>query len=100
MNAWSAAHRGVARRPVLAFMLVSLGVGFLAAAVPPIIQSDILPFGLPLHGVVMSLGRGPRCVPGYGCVVGASWCCRPRTSECALAGQRPLVSDSAVDDSG
>jgi uncharacterized protein len=58
MNAWSAAHRGVARHPVLAFMLISLGVGFLAAAVPPIIQSEILPFGLPLHGVVMSLGAG------------------------------------------
>src|SRR5215207_6052982 len=56
MNAWSAAHRGVARRPVLAFMLVSLGVGFLAAAIPPIANSEILPFGLPLHGVVMSLG--------------------------------------------
>ena len=39
-------------------MLISLGVGFLAAAVPPIIQSEILPFGLPLHGVVMSLGAG------------------------------------------
>src|SRR5215204_2273763 len=58
MNAWSAAHRGVARRPVLAFMLISLGVGLLAAAVPPIVQSEILPFGLPLHGVVMSLGAG------------------------------------------
>ena len=46
------------RHPVLAFMLISLGVGFLAAAVPPIIQSEILPFGLPLHGVVMSLGAG------------------------------------------
>ena len=58
MNAQSAAHRGVARRPVLAFMLISLGVGFLAAAIPPIVDSDILPFGLPLHGVVMSLGAG------------------------------------------
>src|ERR687898_518933 len=58
MNARSAAHRGVARRPVLAFMLISLGVGFLAAAIPPIVDSDILPFGLPLHGVVMSLGAG------------------------------------------
>jgi len=48
----------IACRPVLAFMLISLGVGFLAAAVPPIIQSEILPFGLPLHGVVMSLGAG------------------------------------------
>ena len=56
MNAWSAAHRGVARRPVLTFMLVSLGVGFLAAAIPPLVDSEILPFGLPLHGVVMSLG--------------------------------------------
>jgi hypothetical protein len=56
MNAWSAAHRGVARRPVLAFMLISLGVGILAAAIPPIVNSEILPFGLPPHGVVMSLG--------------------------------------------
>ena len=48
----------IARRPVLAFMLISLGVGFLAAAVPPMVQSEILPFGLPLHGVVMSLGAG------------------------------------------
>jgi hypothetical protein len=52
MNAWSAAHRGVARRPVLTFML-SLGAGFLAAAIPPLVDSEILPFGLPLHGVVM-----------------------------------------------
>jgi hypothetical protein len=55
MNAWSAAHRGVARRPVLTFMLVSLGAGFLAA-IPPLVDSEMLPFGLPLHGVVMSLG--------------------------------------------
>jgi len=48
----------IACRPVLAFMLISLGVGFLAAAVPPMVQSEILPFGLPLHGVVMSLGAG------------------------------------------
>jgi uncharacterized protein len=58
MNAWSAAHRGVAGHPVLAFMLVSLGVGFLAAAIPPLANAEVLPFGLPLHGVVMSLGAG------------------------------------------
>src|SRR5215203_5870685 len=58
MNAWSAAHRSIACRPVLAFTLISLGVGILAAAVPPIANSEILPFGLPLHGVVMSLGAG------------------------------------------
>jgi uncharacterized protein len=54
----AAVARIIARHPVLAFMLISLGVGFLAAAVPPIVQSEILPFGLPLHGVVMSLGAG------------------------------------------
>jgi membrane protease YdiL (CAAX protease family) len=58
MNAWSSAGRGVARRPVLAFMLISLGIGFVTAAIPPIVDSEILPFGLPLHGVVMSLGAG------------------------------------------
>jgi CAAX protease family protein len=58
MNAWSSAWRGVARHPVLAFMLISLGVGFVTAAIPPIVDSEILPFGLPLHGVFMSLGAG------------------------------------------
>ena len=58
MNAWSSAGRGVARRPVLAFMLISLGIGFVTAAIPPIVDSEILPFGLPLHGVFMSLGAG------------------------------------------
>ena len=58
MNALSAAHRGVGRHPVLAFMVISLGVGFLTAAIPPIVDSEILPFGLPLHGVVLSLGAG------------------------------------------
>jgi CAAX protease family protein len=58
MNAWSAANRGVARHPVLAFMLISLGVGFVTAVIPPIVDSEILPFGLPLHGVFMSLGAG------------------------------------------
>ena len=58
MNAWSSAWRGVARHPVLAFMLISLGVGFVTAAIPPLVDSEILPFGLPLHGVVLSLGAG------------------------------------------
>src|SRR5215217_7554365 len=58
MNAWSSAGRGAARRPVLAFMLISLGIGFVTAAIPPIVDSEILPFGLPLHGVFMSLGAG------------------------------------------
>jgi uncharacterized protein len=54
----AAVVRIIARHPVVAFMLISLGLGLLAAAVPPIVQSEILPFGLPLHGVVMSLGAG------------------------------------------
>jgi uncharacterized protein len=58
MNASASAVRGVARHPVLAFMLISLGIGFVTAAIPPIVDSEILPFGLPLHGVFMSLGAG------------------------------------------
>jgi CAAX protease family protein len=58
MNASSSAVGGVARHPVLAFMLISLGIGFVTSAIPPIVDSEILPFGLPLHGVVMSLGTG------------------------------------------
>jgi uncharacterized protein len=58
MNARSSARRGVARHPVLAFMLISVGIGFVTAAIPPIVDSEILPFGLPLHGVFMSLGAG------------------------------------------
>ena len=58
MNASSSTVRGVARRPVLAFMLISLGVGFTTSAIPPIVDAEILPFGLPSHGVVLSLGAG------------------------------------------
>ena len=58
MNAWSSARGGIARHPVLVFMLISLSVGFVTAAIPPIVDSAILPFGLPLHGVVLSLGAG------------------------------------------
>ena len=49
MNA-SSSVRGVARHPVLAFMLISLGIGFVTAAIPPIVDSAILPFDRPLHG--------------------------------------------------
>ena len=37
---------------MLAFMLISLGVGFVTATIPPIADSKIPPFGQPLHGVV------------------------------------------------
>ncbi len=52
MSVLAAAHRGVAGYPVLAFMLISLGVGFVTATIPPIADSEIPPFGQPLHGVV------------------------------------------------
>jgi hypothetical protein len=52
MSVLAAAHRGVAGYPVLAFMLISLGVGFVTATIPPIADSEIPPFGPPLHGVV------------------------------------------------
>src|SRR5688572_15639341 len=58
MNAWSSAVRGVARHPVPAFMLISLAVGFATAAIPPIVDSAVLPLDRPLHGVFMSLGAG------------------------------------------
>jgi len=59
MNAWSSVRRGVARHPVLAFMSISLGIGFVTAAIPPIAGSDIPPFDQPLHGIVGgSLGVG------------------------------------------
>jgi hypothetical protein len=44
--------RFIARRPVLAFMIIGLGAGFLTAAIPPIVNSEILPFELPLDGVL------------------------------------------------
>ena len=70
MNA-SASLRGVARHPVLAFMLISLGIGFVTAAIPPIVDSAILPLGRPLHefsyrsapGLLPSWSR-PRCQAG------------------------------------
>jgi uncharacterized membrane protein YdcZ (DUF606 family) len=52
MSVLAAAHRGVAGYPVLAFMLINLGVGFVTATIPPIADSKIPPFGQPLHGVV------------------------------------------------
>ncbi|MFL6046603.1 MAG: CPBP family intramembrane glutamic endopeptidase [Propionibacteriaceae bacterium] len=53
--------RFIARRPVLAFMIIGLGAGFLTAAIPPIVNSEILPFELPLDGVlggVLGVGIG------------------------------------------
>jgi len=53
----------VARHPVFAFMLISLGIGFVTAAIPPIVDSEVLPFGLPLHGV--SCRSAPASLPSW-----------------------------------
>src|SRR5688500_14472280 len=59
MSVLSSARRSVIRHPVVTFMLISLAVGFVTAAIPPIVDSAILPFDMPLHGVIGgSLGVG------------------------------------------
>ena len=47
--------RIIARHPVLAFMVIGLGAGFLPAAIRPIADAEVLPFDLPLHGFLGSL---------------------------------------------
>ena len=42
--------RNIARHPVVSFMLLGLGAGFLTVAIPPIVHTQILPSGLPMHG--------------------------------------------------
>jgi membrane protease YdiL (CAAX protease family) len=48
----SSALRVVARHPVVAFMVIGLGAAFLVSVIPPIVDAQVLPFDLPLHGVV------------------------------------------------
>jgi uncharacterized protein len=45
----------IARHPVVAFMVIGLGAGFLTAAIRPIADAEVLPFDLPLHGFLASL---------------------------------------------
>src|SRR4249920_1588685 len=56
--------RIIGRHPVMAFMVIGLGAGFLTAAIRPIADAEVLPFGLPLHGVLGGL---------LGAGVGDSW---------------------------
>jgi hypothetical protein len=95
MNAWSSV-RGVARHPVLAFLLISLGVGFVTAAIPPIVDSEVLPLGRPLHGVFMSLGVGLAAILVTAAFVRPGRRRGPRTSQSAVAGPAALVPDCAV----
>jgi membrane protease YdiL (CAAX protease family) len=57
----------IARHPVAVFMSISLGAGFLIAAIRPIADANVLPFDLPLHGVLGGLfgvGLGAFLVTG------------------------------------
>jgi membrane protease YdiL (CAAX protease family) len=47
--------RMIARHPVVVFMVIGLSAGFLTAAIRPIAEADVLPFGLPLHGLVQGI---------------------------------------------
>jgi uncharacterized protein len=44
--------RMIARRPATSFMVIGLGAGFLTAAIRPIADAEILPFDMPLHGLL------------------------------------------------
>ena len=58
--------RIIARYPVLAFMVIGLGAYFLTAAIPPIVNAQVLPFDLP-HGVLgglLGVGIGAFVVTG------------------------------------
>jgi hypothetical protein len=44
--------RIVARRPVLAFIVIGVGAYLATVAIPPIVNAQVLPFDLPLHGLL------------------------------------------------
>ena len=53
--------RIVAGHPVVSFMIIGLGAGFLTAAIRPTADAEILPFDMPLHGLlggVLGVGLG------------------------------------------
>ena len=57
----------IARHPVVAFMVIGLGGYFVTAAIPPIVNAQVLPCDLPLHGVlggVLGVGVGAFLVTG------------------------------------
>jgi hypothetical protein len=53
--------RIIAGHPVVTFMVIGLGAGFLTAAIRPIPDAEVLPYGLPLPGFlggVLGVGVG------------------------------------------
>jgi uncharacterized protein len=51
----SALVQAIARHPVVAFMMIALGAGFLTAAIRPVADAEAPPLDLPLHGFLASL---------------------------------------------
>ena len=64
----SSTERLDARHPVAAFLVIGIGAGLAAAAaIPPLVDSQSLPFDLPLYGVVggiLGVGLGAFLVTG------------------------------------
>jgi hypothetical protein len=61
MNLISPARHAVARHPVGAFLLIGIGVYVAVALIPPLVELEILPFDLPLYGVLGGIfGSGSR----------------------------------------
>jgi hypothetical protein len=53
--------------PVLVLMVIGLGAGFLTTAMRPSADADVMPYGLPLHGLVgglLGVGFGAFLVTG------------------------------------
>ena len=52
MNLLAPAKDAIARHPVAAFLLIGLGVYVAAVLIPPLVETEVLPFDLPFYGVV------------------------------------------------
>jgi membrane protease YdiL (CAAX protease family) len=63
----SSTKRLVARHPVAAFLVIGIGAGLVAVAIPPLVDSTILPFDMPLYGVaggILGVALGAFLVTG------------------------------------
>jgi CAAX protease family protein len=52
MNLLAPATMAVARHPVATFLLIGIGVNFAVTLIPPLVDAELLPFDLPLYGVL------------------------------------------------
>ena len=52
MNLLAPAKMVVARHPVATFLVIGIGVNFAVTLIPPLVDAELLPFDLPLYGVL------------------------------------------------